>query len=92
MAVNIYEPMLTTNEVSRWLGIAPRTVCTWAECSELPGIKIGRQWRFRRAEITRWLQRSRADEDEEGHKTSMKVPAAPTMPKLGFRNAIRTSE
>jgi excisionase family DNA binding protein len=51
------ERMLTTEEVARWFGIAPRTVCTWAECSELPAVKIGRQWRFRRDEIEKWLAR-----------------------------------
>jgi len=35
----------------KWLGIAQRTVCTWAECDELPAIKVGRQWRFSRADI-----------------------------------------
>jgi excisionase family DNA binding protein len=52
------EHMLTTEEVSKWLGIAQRTLCTWAECNEIPAIKIGRQWRFRRQEVMAWLERS----------------------------------
>jgi excisionase family DNA binding protein len=50
------EPLLTTAVVAKWLGIAPRTVCLWAECKEIPAIKIGRQWRFRESELWEWLR------------------------------------
>jgi excisionase family DNA binding protein len=46
---------LSTATVARWLGISTRTVCFWAECGEIPAVKIGRQWRFREEEIRRWL-------------------------------------
>lgn len=51
-----YEPLLTTAAVAKWFGISTRAVCLWAECKELPAIKVGRQWRFRREELGRWLQ------------------------------------
>jgi len=51
-----HEPLLTTAAVAKWLGIAPRTVCLWAECKEIPAIKIGRQWRFRESELREWLR------------------------------------
>jgi excisionase family DNA binding protein len=51
-----YEPLLTTAAVAKWLGISTRAVCLWAECKELPAIKIGRQWRFRQDELGKWLQ------------------------------------
>jgi len=47
---------LSTAAVARWLGISPRTVCFWAECGEIPALKVGRQWRFREEEIRRWLE------------------------------------
>jgi len=50
------EALLTTAAVARWLGVSTRTICLWAECRELPAIKIGRQWRFREGELTSWLQ------------------------------------
>jgi excisionase family DNA binding protein len=50
------ESFLTTAAVAKWLGIAPRTVCLWAECREIPAIKIGRQWRFREGELWEWLR------------------------------------
>lgn len=50
------EPLLSTAAVARWLGVSTRAVCLWAECNEIPAIKIGRQWRFRNEEIMRWLE------------------------------------
>ena len=52
------EPLLTTAAVAKWLGISTRAVCLWAECKELPAIKLGRQWRFRRDELSDWLGRT----------------------------------
>lgn len=54
------EPLLTTAAVAKWLGVSARTICLWAECREIPAIKIGRQWRFREAEVGEWLASSSA--------------------------------
>jgi len=50
-----HDSFLSTATVARWLGISPRTVCFWAECGEIPAMKLGRQWRVREEEIRRWL-------------------------------------
>ena len=49
-------PFLSTAAVARWFGISPRTVCFWAECGEIPALKVGRQWRFREEELQNWLR------------------------------------
>ena len=56
--MNNHEPLLSTAAVAKWLGISTRTLCLWAECKEIPAIKIGRQWRFRESELEHWLQHS----------------------------------
>ncbi len=48
-------PLLSSAEVAGWLGVSPRTVCFWAELGEMPGFKLGRQWRFSEAEVRKWL-------------------------------------
>jgi excisionase family DNA binding protein len=53
------EILLTTAAVARWLGISTRAVCLWAECKEIPAIKVGRQWRFRQDEMRDWLENAR---------------------------------
>ena len=50
------EPLLSTAAVSKWLGVSTRTLCLWAECKEIPAMKVGRQWRFRESELVHWLQ------------------------------------
>jgi excisionase family DNA binding protein len=50
------EPFMTTAAVSKWLGVSTRTLCLWAECQEIPAIKVGRQWRFRESELATWLR------------------------------------
>jgi excisionase family DNA binding protein len=49
-------PLLTSKEVANWLGVSPRTVCLWAELGEMPGFKLGHQWRFAEAEVRKWLK------------------------------------
>jgi excisionase family DNA binding protein len=71
-----YEPLLTTAAVAKWLGISTRAVCLWAECKELPAIKIGRQWRFRRDELGEWLRSPRAER--------VKAHANPASTSAGF--------
>jgi len=55
----IRSPLLTTEEISRWLGVSPRTICLWAECQEIPALKIGRHWRFDPESLTEWLTTKR---------------------------------
>jgi len=55
------EPLMTTAAVAKWLGISTRAVCLWAECKEIPAIKIGRQWRFRQDELSEWLKSPRPE-------------------------------
>jgi hypothetical protein len=33
---------MTTAAVSEWLGVSTKTLCLWAECKEIPAMKIGR--------------------------------------------------
>ena len=49
------KPFLNTKAVADWLGVSTRTVCLWAECNELPAIRVGKQWRFRRNQIIAWI-------------------------------------
>jgi excisionase family DNA binding protein len=54
------EAFLTTEEVLSYLKITPRTIYRLIRSGELPAVRIGRQWRFRRGDLDRWLERQRA--------------------------------
>ncbi len=56
---NERKPLLTTQQVAAWICVAPRTICLWAELGELPGFKVGRQWRFRETDIRAWLRQGK---------------------------------
>ena len=48
---------LTTEEVLDCLKVNPRTIYRLIKTGELPAIRIGRQWRFRRADLDEWIDR-----------------------------------
>ena len=54
------EAFLTTEEVLSYLKITPRTIYRLIRSGELPAVRIGRQWRFRRRDLDQWLERQRA--------------------------------
>lgn len=47
--------ILTLEEVAEMCRVSERTVTEWAIKGELPGGKLGTSWRFKRSEVTRWL-------------------------------------
>jgi excisionase family DNA binding protein len=54
-------PLLTTSEVASFLAVSRRSIRLWAECGELRGIKIGRQWRFREVAVQKWIAERELD-------------------------------
>lgn len=60
------ESLLTIREVARYLKLDPQTVSRKAQKGQLPGVKIGNRWRFRREEINHWLE-SFKKEDQFTH-------------------------
>jgi excisionase family DNA binding protein len=50
---------LTTEEVLSCLKVNPRTIYRLIKTGELPAIRIGRQWRFRRTDLDEWIDRQR---------------------------------
>jgi len=47
--------LLTTSEVANWLNMDETTVQRMSRNGELPGVKIGGRYRFRRADLEEWL-------------------------------------
>ena len=54
------QAFLTTEDVLGYLKVTPRTIYRLIRIGELPAVRIGRQWRFRRADLDEWLDRQRA--------------------------------
>lgn len=49
------DDILTIEEVAKYLRVSERTVYDWAQKGEIPSGKIGTVWRFKKAEIERWV-------------------------------------
>ena len=54
------QAFLTTEDVLAYLKVTPRTIYRLIRTGELPAVRIGRQWRFRRTDLDEWLDRQRA--------------------------------
>jgi excisionase family DNA binding protein len=54
-----YRAFLTTEEVLGCLKVNPRTIYRLIKTGALPAVRIGRQWRFRRADLDAWIDRQR---------------------------------
>jgi len=57
---------LSTEEVARLFGFSVRTITTWASewqdssgTQGLPAFKMGRSWRFERAEIQTYIEKQK---------------------------------
>src|SRR5213596_2756313 len=53
------ETFLTTEEVLEYLQVNLRTVYRLIKAGKIPAVRVGRQWRFRKRDIDRWLDTQR---------------------------------
>jgi excisionase family DNA binding protein len=49
------DQLMTAKQVAGYLNVNERTVLKLVGDSEIPGVKVGNQWRFRKAMIDAWL-------------------------------------
>jgi excisionase family DNA binding protein len=47
--------ILTLEEVATYLRLKPQTIYKWAQEKRIPAVKLGKEWRFRRSILDRWL-------------------------------------
>ena len=48
--------LLTAKQVAELLQWNPYTILKKAEKGELPGFKLGREWRFKQVDIEAWIE------------------------------------
>jgi excisionase family DNA binding protein len=77
--------LLSTSSVAEWLGLSARTVCTLAECGEIPAFKLGRFWRFREADVEDWVRRRFS-------ATNVGVPPQPSQSSLFAQRALKRAK
>lgn len=53
---------LSINEISVYLGVSSDTVYKWIDKKALPAHRIGRLWKFKKAEVDEWVRSGQAAE------------------------------
>ena len=61
--------ILSAEELAEYLGFSKNWVYRKAEAGELPGVKLGNKWRFKRSVIDRWLEERIRIEEAESIKS-----------------------
>ncbi|NQU41505.1 MAG: helix-turn-helix domain-containing protein [Lentisphaerae bacterium] len=51
---------LSVDEVAVYLGIKRDTIYKWIERKNMPGKKVGRLWKFKKAQIDEWINAGQA--------------------------------
>ncbi|MGQ9601574.1 MAG: helix-turn-helix domain-containing protein [Candidatus Bipolaricaulia bacterium] len=55
--------VMTAEELAEYLSFSKNWVYRKAEAGELPGVKLGNRWRFKKAVIDKWLEKRIAAEE-----------------------------
>jgi len=55
--------ILTLEEVAHYLRLKPQTIYKWAQERRIPAAKLGKEWRFRKSVLDRWLDQQMLGED-----------------------------
>jgi excisionase family DNA binding protein len=52
---------LSLAEIAVYLGVSKDSVYRWLEQRRMPAHKVGRQWKFKAAEVDAWVRSGQAD-------------------------------
>ena len=53
------ERLMSIKELAEYLQLDLSTLYLWSQQGEIPAMKVGRVWRYRRSEVDDWLDRRR---------------------------------
>ena len=56
---------ITVEELADALKVNPRTIQRIVQRKEIPAIRVGRQWRFRREWVADWLKKNTVNVQED---------------------------
>jgi excisionase family DNA binding protein len=53
------EKLMTLSQLAEYLQLGKSTVYKMVQKGEIPGIKIANQWRFKKEDIDKWLNKTK---------------------------------
>jgi len=57
------EELLTLEELAKYLKISKPTLYKMVEKGKIPALKVANQWRFKKEDINRWLEKQRKSKE-----------------------------
>jgi len=63
------EAWVSIDAIARHLDVSKDTVYRWLDHREMPGHKVGRQWKFKISEVDAWVRTGNPGVREEGGRT-----------------------
>jgi PTS system nitrogen regulatory IIA component len=54
------DKLMSVQELAEYLNVNISTVYAWSQQGQIPAMKIGTMWRYRRSEIEAWLDSRRS--------------------------------
>lgn len=58
--------IMTTSEVAQYLRLAEATIYKLAQAGEIPAVKVGRTWRFKKDLIDEWFRKQAMHNSHSG--------------------------
>lgn len=56
VSTQAFEPLLNLQQAAKLLKLHPDTLKRKAHRGEIPGVKVGRSWRFRASRLDAWIK------------------------------------
>ena len=53
------EPLMSVKDLADYLQVDMSTIYIWSQRGQIPAMKVGKMWRYRRSEIEEWLNQRR---------------------------------
>jgi PTS system nitrogen regulatory IIA component len=54
------EPLMSVREIAEYLNVHISSIYMWSQKGQMPAIKMGSMWRYRRSDIDAWLSERRS--------------------------------
>ena len=87
------DEMLRIEDVAAYLKLKPQTIYKWAQKGTIPGAKFGKEWRFRRSAIERWIDSyMERSSDGDGAKPTKQRKAPPARRAKGKKKQTRAKK
>lgn len=63
---------LSAEQISEHLGVSRESIYRWLESKKIPAHRLGRLWKFQKAEVDEWVKRGGASPDKQHESASEK--------------------